>query len=55
MSLKIKRPAKKNLDRPLTQDYTNDFIAFMAEHGMEPDPRKGLVIGGDIGLSLIHI
>lgn len=55
MSLKIKRPNKKNFDRPFTTDYTNDFIAFMSEHGMEPDSRRGLVVGGEIGRAYINL
>ena len=57
MALKIKRPTK-NFDRPLTQnftDYQTQFLSFMAEHGMEPCKKTGLVTDGSIGRAFINL
>lgn len=57
MALKIKRPTK-NFQRPFTQnhaDYQSQFLSFMAEHGMEPDKRHGLVGDGSIGRAYINL
>ena len=55
MSLKITRPNTKNFDQPLTTDYSNQFANFLAEHGLEPDPKKGLVADGSIGRAYINV
>ena len=55
MSLKIRRPAPKNFDRPLSADYAADFTRFLADNSLEPDPKKGLVTGGGIGRAYINV
>ena len=55
MSLKITRPNTKNFDQPLTTDYSNQFANFLVEHGLEPDPKKGLVADGSIGRAYINV
>ena len=55
MSLKITRPNNKNYSQPLTTEYTNQFANFLAEHGLEPDPKKGLVADGSIGRAYINV
>ena len=54
MGLNIKRP-NKNFDKPFSTDYQNQFLSFMHEHGMEPDPKVGLVVDGSIGRAYINI
>ncbi len=51
---KITRPILK-FDQPLTTDYSNQFANFLAEHGLEPDPKKGLVADGSIGRAYINV
>jgi len=55
VSLKIRRPAPKNFDRPLSADYAADFTRFLADNSLEPDPKKGLVTGGGIGRAYINV
>ena len=52
MALKISRPTK-NFERPLTTDYQTQFLSFMGEQGMEPDPKRGLVVDGSIGRAYV--
>ena len=54
MGLNIKRP-NKNFDKPFSTDYQNQFLSFMNGHGMEPDPKVGLVVDGSIGRAYINI
>jgi len=54
MTLKISRPTK-NFERPLTTDFQTQFLSFMAEQGMEPDPKRGLVVDGSIGRAYVNI
>ena len=49
MSLKIPDKGTKNFNRPLSGDIRSEFIDWLASHGMTPDPKKGLVVGGDVG------
>ena len=48
MSLKIKKP-QKNFDRPLSHDLQTQFTNFLFDHGLEPDPQRGLVTDGSVG------
>tara|TARA_Y100000004_G_scaffold61147_1_gene68459 strand:- start:2125 stop:4278 length:2154 start_codon:yes stop_codon:yes gene_type:complete len=52
MGLKISRPTK-NFDRPLSGDPRSDFLNFLSNHGLEPDPNKGLVTDGSIGRAYV--
>ena len=53
--MKISRPNTKNFDRPLTSDYQAQFLSFMQEQGMEPDPKTGLVFDGSIGRAYVNL
>ena len=55
MSLKVTRPASKNLHRPFTADYQTDFLSFLAANGLEPDPKKGLITDGSVGRAFINV
>ncbi len=56
MTLKITRPSKpKNFNTPFTTDYLHQFSQFLAEHGLEPDPKKGLIADGSIGRAYINV
>ena len=56
MTLKITRPSKpKNFNTPFTTDYLHQFGQFLAEHGLEPDPKKGLIADGSIGRAYINV
>ena len=55
MSLKLNRPKKKNFDQPLTINYQHEFSNFLAEHGLEPEPSKGLLTDGSIGRAYINV
>ena len=56
MTLKITRPSKpKNFSTPFTTDYLHQFSQFLAEHGLEPDPKKGLIADGSIGRAYINV
>lgn len=54
MAIKIEG-SKKNHSRPLSGDLRADFESFLLDHGMTPDPKRGLVIGGDIGRAYMQI
>ena len=54
MAIKIEG-SKKNHSRPLSGDLRADFESFLLNHGMTPDPKRGLVIGGDIGRAYMQI
>jgi putative DNA primase/helicase len=56
VTLKITRPnKKKNFDTPFSTDYINQFSQFLADHGLEPDPKKGLIADGSIGRAYINV
>jgi len=56
VTLKITRPSKpKNFSTPFTTDYLHQFSQFLAEHGLEPDPKKGLIADGSIGRAYINV
>ena len=55
MSLKITRPTTKNFDKPFTTDYQYEFQRFLNDNGLEPEPKKGLVIDGSIGRAFINV
>ena len=56
MTLKITRPSKpKNFNTPFTTDHQYQFSQFLAEHGLEPDPKKGLITDGSIGRAYINV
>jgi len=55
MSLKITRPTNKNFTQPLTADYANEFANFLAENGLEPDSKSGLITDGSIGRAYINV
>jgi len=56
VTLKINRPNKpKNFNTPFTTDYQYQFSQFLAEHGLEPDPKKGLIADGSIGRAYINV
>jgi len=56
VTLKITRPSKpKNFNTPFTTDYLHQFGQFLAEHGLEPDPKKGLIADGSIGRAYINV
>ena len=55
MSLKLNRPNRKNFDKPLTINYQHEFSNFLAEHGLEPEPKKGLLTDGSIGRAYINV
>ena len=55
MSLKISRPAPKNMHRPFTGDHRSDFSNFLQSNGLEPEPKKGLVTDGSIGRAYINV
>ena len=48
MAMKIKGDTK-NFARPLSNDLHREFIDWLGALGVEPDPKKGLVTGGEIG------
>ena len=48
MAMKIKG-GSKNFSRPLSNDLHREFIDWLGALGVEPDPKKGLVVGGEIG------
>jgi len=48
MAMKIKGDTK-NFSRPLSNDLHREFIDWLGSLGVEPDPKKGLVVGGEIG------
>jgi putative DNA primase/helicase len=48
MAMKIKGN-QKNFSRPLSNDLHREFIDWLGGLGVEPDPKKGLVVGGEIG------
>lgn len=48
MAMKIKG-SQKNFSRPLSNDLHREFIDWLGGLGVEPDPKKGLVVGGEIG------
>ena len=54
MAIKIEGN-KKNHSRPLSGDLRADFQSFLLDHGMTPDPKRGLVIGGDVGRAYMQI
>jgi putative DNA primase/helicase len=54
MSLKISRPTK-NFSKPLSHELEIQFANFLADHGLEPDPKKGLVTGGTVGRAYINV
>jgi len=49
MGLKITDGNSKDFSRPLSGDMRAEFLDFLLDNGMTPDPKKGLVVGGDIG------
>ena len=55
MSLKITDGNQKDFSRPLSGDARQGFIDFLAANGMTPDPKKGLVVGGDIGRAYMNV
>ena len=55
MSLKLNRPNRKNFDKPLTINYQYEFSNFLSEHGLEPEPNKGLLTDGSIGRAYINV
>ena len=54
MSLKIKKP-QKNFDRPLSHDLQTQFTNFLFDHGLEPDPQRGLVTDGSVGRAFMNV
>ena len=48
MAMKIKG-GSKNFTRPLSNDLHREFIDWLGSLGVEPDPKRGLVVGGEIG------
>tara|TARA_R110002167_G_scaffold18105_1_gene68302 strand:+ start:356 stop:2521 length:2166 start_codon:yes stop_codon:yes gene_type:complete len=54
MTLKISRPTK-NFQKPLTTNFIQEFSNFLAENGLEPEPRKGLITDGSIGRAYINV
>ena len=55
MSLKIKKPNQKNFERPFSGDVRSEFLNFLSQNGLEPDPKKGLVDDGSIGRAYINV
>jgi len=55
MSLKLNRPNRKNFEQPLTINYQHEFSDFLSEHGLEPEPKKGLLTDGSIGRAYINV
>ena len=55
MALKISGAKAKVFERPLSSDIQQQFLSFMSENGMEPDPKKGLVIDGSIGRAFVNL
>ena len=52
MAMKIKS-GSKDYSRPLSNDLHREFLDFMQSLGCEPDPKKGLVTGGEIGRAYV--
>ena len=55
MSLEIKKPSQKDFDRPFSGDVRQEFLDFLSENGLEPDPKKGLVDDGSIGRAYLNV
>ena len=55
MSLKIKKPNQKNFERPFSGDVRSEFLNFLSQNGLEPDPKKGLVDDGSVGRAYINV
>ena len=55
MSLKIPGGSGKDFSRPLSGDLRAEFEAFLIENGMTPDPKKDLVVGGDVGRAFMDV
>jgi len=55
MSLKITRPNQKNFEKPISTNYQYEFANFLAENGLEPEPKRGLVTDGSIGRAYINV
>lgn len=55
MALKITDGNSKDFSRPLSGDIRADFLDFLSDNGMTPDPKKGLVVGGDIGRAYMDV
>ena len=55
MSLKIPGGSGKDFSRPLSGDLRAEFEAFLIENGMTPDPKKDLVVGGDVGRAYMDV
>jgi putative DNA primase/helicase len=55
MGLKITDGNSKDFTRPLSGDIRADFEGFLAANGMTVDPKKGLVVGGDIGRAYMEV
>ena len=55
MGLKITDGNSKDFSRPLSGDIRAEFLDFLLDNGMTPDPKKGLVVGGDIGRAYMDV
>ncbi len=55
MGLKITDGNSKDFSRPLSGDMRAEFLDFLLDNGMTPDPKKGLVVGGDIGRAYMDV
>ena len=55
MGLKITDGNSKDFSRPLSGDIRAEFLDFLSDNGMTPDPKKGLVVGGDIGRAYMDV
>ena len=55
MSLKIPGGSGKDFSRPLSGDLRAEFEAFLIDNGMTPDPKKDLVVGGDVGRAFMDV
>ncbi len=55
MGFKISAGNSKDFSRPLSGDLRAEFEAFLIDNGMTPDPKKDLVVGGDVGRAYMDV
>ena len=55
LSLKITDGNQEDFSRPLSGDARQGNIDILTANGMTPDPKKWLVVGGDIGRAYLNV
>ena len=46
MKIRNVKGSTKDFSQPLIGSARDDFVSFLAEHGLEPDPKEGLIEHG---------